>query len=97
MQALDDDKRVELVKTGMVSFITSSGLKSDEPDFPMMHYQVIGQEALNVCLKHMLLDGRSADEFAAAVQAITPEEFRAIVKKRLDRSKLISVSIDPRG
>jgi len=97
MQALDDDKRVELVKTGMVSFITSSGLKSDEPDFPMMHYQVIGQEALNVCLKHMLLDGRSADEYAAAVQAITPEEFRAIVKKRLDRSKLISVSIDPRG
>ena len=97
MQALDDDKRVELVKTGMVSFITSSGLKSDEPDFPMMHYQVIGQEALNVCLKHMLLDGRSADEYAAAVQAITPEEFRAIVKKRLDRSKLISVSIDTRG
>ena len=97
MQALDDDKRVELVKTGMVSYITSSGLKSDEPDFPMMHYQVIGQEALNVCLKHMLLDGRSADEFAAAVQAITPEEFRAIVKKRLDRSKLISVSIDTRG
>jgi len=45
----------------------------------------------------MLLDGRSADEFAAAVQAITPEEFRAIVKKRLDRSKLISVSIDTRG
>jgi len=97
VQALDDDKRVELVKTGMVSFITSSGLKSDEPDFPMMHYQVIGQEALNVCLKHMLLDGRSVDEFAADVQAITPEEFRAIVKKRLDRSKLISVSIDPRG
>ncbi len=97
VQALDDDKRVELVKTGMVSFITSSGLKEDEPDFPMMHYQVIGQEALNVCLKHMLLDGRSANEFAADVQSITPEEFRAIVNKRLDRSKLISVSIDPRG
>jgi predicted Zn-dependent peptidase len=96
VQALDDDKRVEMVKTGMVSFITSSGLKEDEPDFPMMHYQVIGQEALNVCLKHMLLDGRSQDEFAAAVQSITPDEFRAVVKKRLERSKLITVSIDPR-
>jgi predicted Zn-dependent peptidase len=97
VQALDDDKRVELVKTGMVSFITSSGLKADQPDFPIMHYQIIGQEALTVCLKHMLLDGRSADEFAAQVQAITPEEFRAVVKKRLDRSKLLTVSFDPRG
>jgi predicted Zn-dependent peptidase len=94
--ALDDDKRVELIKTGMTTFITSSGLKSDEPDFPMLHFQVIGQEALNVCLKHMVLDGRSPDEFAAEIEAITPDEFRAIVKKRLDRSKLIAVSIDPR-
>jgi hypothetical protein len=97
VQALDDDKRVELIKTGMTSFITSSGLKSDEPDFPMMHYQVIGQEALSVCIKHMLLDGRSPNEFAAEVQSITPEEFRAVVKKRLDRSKLLTVSFDPRS
>ena len=97
VQALDDDKRVELIKTGMTSFITSSGLKADQPDFPMLHYQVIGQEALSVCIKHMLLDGRSADAFAADVQSITPEEFRAIVKKRLDRSKLLTVSFDPRS
>ena len=97
VKALDDDKRVELVKTGMISTITSSGLKLDEPDFPMMHYQVIGQEALSVCIKHMLLGGRSADEFAADVQAITPDEFRAAVKKRLDRSKLLTVSFDPRS
>lgn len=97
VQALDDDKRVELIKTGMVSFITSSGLKADEPDFPMVHFQVIGQEALTVCLKHMVLDGRSPDEFTAAVQAITPEEFRSVVKKHIDRSHLIAVSIEPRG
>jgi len=95
--ALDDDKRVELIKTGMTSFITSSVLKSDEPDFPIMHYQVIGQAALTVCLKHMLLNGRSNDEFAAEVESITPQEFRDVVKKRLDRSKLISVSIDPKA
>jgi predicted Zn-dependent peptidase len=97
VKALDDDKRVELVKTGMVSFITSSGLKPDQPDYPIMHFQVIGQEALNVCLKHMLLDGRSADEFAADIQSITPEEFRAVVKKHLDRSALLAISIDPRS
>jgi predicted Zn-dependent peptidase len=90
-----DDKRIELIKTGTISYLTSSGLKEDAPDFPTPHYQVIGQEALNVCIKHMLLDGRSADEFTAEVLAITPDEFRAIVKKRLDRSKLISVYIDP--
>jgi len=97
MQLIDDDKRVEMIKTGTVSFVTSSGLKVDQPDFPMMHYQVIGQEALTVCLKHMLLNGRSPDEFAAEVQAITPDEFRSVVKKRLDRSKLLTVTIDPRG
>jgi predicted Zn-dependent peptidase len=97
LKALDDDKRVELVKTGLISIITSSALKSDEPDFPMMHYQVIGQEALNVCIKHMLLGTRSPDEFAAEVNAITPDEFRAVVKKRLDRSKLLTVTFDPRG
>ena len=97
VKALDDDKRVELIKTGMISIITSSGLKADEPDFPMMHYQVIGQEALSVCVKHILLNGRTADEFAADVQSITPEEFRAVVKKRLDRSKLLTVTFDPRS
>jgi predicted Zn-dependent peptidase len=97
VSALDDDRRVELIKTGMTSFITSSGLKSDQPDFPMLHYQVIGQEALTVCLKHMLLNGRSQDEFAADVQAITPEEFRTVVKKHLDRAHLLTISIDPRG
>jgi hypothetical protein len=81
----------------MISIITSSGLKADEPDFPMMHYQVIGQEALSVCVKHILLNGRTADEFAADVQAITPEEFRAVVKKRLDRSRLLTVTFEPRS
>jgi predicted Zn-dependent peptidase len=93
---LDDDNRVNLIKTGTLSFVTSSGLQADEPDYPMMHHQVIGQEALNVCLKHMLLDGRTPDQFADEVEAITPDEFRAIIKKRLDRKALLTVAIDPR-
>ena len=97
VQALNDDERVEMVKTGMLSFLTSSGLKVDEPDYPMMHFQVIGQEALTVCLKHMLLEGRTLDEFADEVQAVTPDEFRSVVKKHLDRSALVTVAIDPRN
>jgi predicted Zn-dependent peptidase len=96
IQSLDDDKMVEMVKTQMLGFVTTSGLQPDEPDYPMMHYQVIGQEALNVCLKHMVLDGRTPEEFADQVNSITPDEFRAVVKKRLDRSALLTISIDPR-
>jgi predicted Zn-dependent peptidase len=97
IQSLDDDVRVEQVKTGLLSFVVSSGLKADEPDYPMMHYQVIGQEALNVCLKHMVLDGRTPDQLAEEVNAITPDEFRAVVKKYLDRKSLLAVSIEPRS
>jgi predicted Zn-dependent peptidase len=96
IQSLDDDRRVELIKTNLVSFVTSSGLKPDEPDYPVMHFQVIGQEALNVCLKHMLLDGRTPDQFADEVNAITAEEFRTVVKKRIDRNALLNITIDPR-
>jgi predicted Zn-dependent peptidase len=97
IEALEDDSRIELVKTGMTSFVTSSGLQADEPDYPMMHFQVIGQEALNVCLKHMVLDGRTPGEFIAEIAGITPEQFRAVVKKHLDRKRLLTVSIEPRS
>lgn len=96
IQTLDDDRRIEVIKTGLIGFVTSSGLKPDEPDYPLMHFQVIGQEALNVCLKHMVLDGRTPAEFADEINAITPDEFRAVVKKRLDPKTLLNVTIDPR-
>ena len=79
------------------SFATSSGLQEDEPDYPVPHFQVIAQEAVNVCLKHMLLDDRTPDEFAAEVNEITPDEFRAVVKKHLAHDKFIDVTVNPRG
>jgi hypothetical protein len=97
IEALDDDSRIEMVKTGTSSFVTSSGLQLDEPDYPMMHFQVIGQEALNVCLKHMVLDGRTPEEFTAQIVSITPDEFRAVVKKHLDRKRMLTVTIEPRS
>jgi len=97
VSSLDEDNRVELVKTGMISFMTSTGLKEDEPDFPIMHYQVIGQEALMVGLKHMLLEGRTMDEFAEEVNAISADDFRAAVHRYLDRGAFLTVHIKPRG
>lgn len=95
--SLDDDNRVELVKTGMISFMTSTGLKEDEPDYPVMHYQVIGQEALMVGLKHMLLEGRTMDEFADEVNAISADDFRATVHRYLDKAAFLTINIKPRG
>ncbi|HEX6789850.1 MAG TPA: pitrilysin family protein [Candidatus Krumholzibacteria bacterium] len=97
IQALDDDRTVDLIKTNMISFVTSSGLQADEPDYPMMHFQVIGQEALNVCLKHMLLEGRTPEQFADEINNVTPDEFRAVVKKHLDRKNFININVEPRA
>jgi hypothetical protein len=70
-------------------------LKTDVPDYPLMHHQVIGQEALNVGLKHLLREGRSGEEFAAEIQSITPDEVRTVLRKYLDRAALLEVSLEP--
>ena len=51
----------------MVSFVTTSSLKKDAPDYPLMHHQVIGQEALNVGMKHALREGKTTDEFVTEI------------------------------
>jgi len=91
-----DDKQVDIIKTGMTSFVTSSMLKLNVPDYPLMHHQVIGQEALNIGMKHVLRDGRALDEFVAEIQSITPDEFRATVQKRADRKVLLQIAVEPR-
>lgn len=94
LEALDD-RRVESIKQGMVSFVTSTMLKPNVPDYPLMHHQVIGQEALNVGIKHYLREGRSVEEFNADIQSITPDEVRATVGKHLARQALIEVQLAP--
>ena len=83
------------IKAGATSFMTTTMLKADAPDYPMAHHQVIGQEALNIGMRHMLREGRTTDAFVAEVNAITPEQFRAIVKSRLARSKMFEVTFLP--
>jgi predicted Zn-dependent peptidase len=93
---LDDDALVANVKGSMVSFISTSMLKPDVPDYPMAHHQVIGQEALNVGMKHLLREGRSAEDFAAEVNAITADDVRATVRKHVARDKLVQITFGPR-
>ncbi|HEX5133225.1 MAG TPA: pitrilysin family protein [Candidatus Krumholzibacteria bacterium] len=87
-----DDARVDAIKGGMVAFITATSLKKDVPDYPLTHYQVIGQEALNIGMKHALREGRPVDAFIADVNAVTPAEFRAVVAKYVNSSRLQEVA-----
>lgn len=93
---LDEPALVENVKGSIISFVTASMLKPDVPDYPMAHHQVIGQEALNVGMKHLLREGRTVEEFTAEVNGVTPEELRATVRKYLTRDRLIQVTYSPR-
>lgn len=93
---LDDAALVENVKGSIISFVTASMLKPDVPDYPMAHHQVIGQEALNVGMKHLLREGRTVEEFTTEVNSVTPEELRATVRKYLARDRLIQVTYSPR-
>ncbi|HXV14752.1 MAG TPA: hypothetical protein VEC56_11160, partial [Candidatus Krumholzibacteria bacterium] len=93
---LDDDALVATVKGSIVSFVTASMLKPDVPDYPLAHHQVIGQEALNVGMKHLLREGRSAEELTAEVNAITADEVRTTVRKYVTRDKLVQITFGPR-
>jgi predicted Zn-dependent peptidase len=93
---LDNAALVENVKGSIISFVTASMLKPDVPDYPLAHHQVIGQEALNVGMKHLLREGRTVEEFTAEVNGVTAEELRATVRKYLARDKLIQVTYSPR-
>lgn len=95
--ALLDDARVESIKGNIVSFVTASMLKPDVADYPLAHHQVIGQEALNVGMKHLLREGRTTEAFTAEVNGITAEELRATVHKYLARGNLIQVTYGPRS
>ncbi len=93
---LDDASLVENIKGSMINFVTASMLKPDVPDYPMAHHQVIGQEALNVGMKHLLRDGRSVEEFVADVNAVTPDDMRTVVRKYLAKDRLIQITFSPR-
>ena len=86
---LDDAALVENIKGSLVSFVTASMLKKDVPDYPLAHHQVIGQEALNVGMKHLLREGRSVEDFTKEVDSVTQQEMKDTVRKYLTRGSLV--------
>jgi predicted Zn-dependent peptidase len=97
LATLDEDVTIESIKGNLVTYVTSSMLRPDVADYPLAHYQVIGQEALNVGMKHILREGRSTDEFTTEVMSVTPDEMRTVVRKYIARERLIRVTFTPRA
>ncbi len=87
-----DDSRVEAIKASLVSFVTSTSLKKDSPDYPLMHHQVIGQEALNVGMRHALREGKTTEEFVTEINSVTADEFRAVVARYVNSSRLQEIT-----
>jgi len=94
---LDDVALVDNIKGSLVSFVTASMLKPDAPDYPLAHHQVIGQEALNVGMKHLLREGRSVEDFTKEVDSVTQQEMQDTVHKYLSREKLVRFTFVPRA
>ncbi len=91
-----DASRLEAIKGGMISFQRSTMLKPDVSDYPLAHFKVIGQEALNVGMTSMLREGRSVDEFCDEINSITLDEVKAVIARYLDQSRLIEVTLTQR-
>ena len=61
------------------------------------HFQLIGQEALNVGIKHLLRDNLSYDEFSELVNSITFEEAKGYLTSRLTSENMREISFIPQG
>ena len=92
-----DNTTIESIKANIVNYVTSSMLRPDVADYPLAHYQVIGQEALNVAMKHILREGRSTEAFTSEVMSVTPDELRTVVRKYVARERLLRVTFTPRA
>ncbi len=93
---LDNDALVQSIKGSLVSFVTASMLKPNVADYPLAHHQVIGQEALNVGMKHLLREGRSVEAFTQEVESVTADELKSTVRKHLSRGNLVRMNFTRR-
>lgn len=87
---------LDAIKSNATDFVMSSMLTSEFNTQSVPYHQLIGQEALNVGLKHLLRDGRSDEEYVEFVNSITFEEAKQVLESRLVREKMIEVVIKSR-
>jgi len=81
------------MKSSLVNFLESSILESQlsAPNTP--HYQVLGQAALDVGVKHHIRDGRSEEEFVEFVRAISFEDAKRYIESALTVESARAVTI----
>lgn len=90
-------KAVELLKTNTIGYLTSTFLKKDAPPpTNVPHYREIGQEAVNVGIKHYFREGRSTEEVIEMINSITPEEMTTVVDKFITPSQMKELLFTPR-
>jgi predicted Zn-dependent peptidase len=81
------------MKSNMISFMQSSMLNTPLSAGGVTHFQIIGQEALNIGMRHYLRDGRSPEEFIEFVRSITFEESKEAVAATITMENLKVVTV----
>jgi|GEM_PF-2011111 len=75
-------------------FVESSMIKQANPYVPRQ--QFLGQEALNVGLKHYFMEGMTRDDFFAALDAMTFDEFQAALARTVTPKNRRVIEVRPR-
>jgi predicted Zn-dependent peptidase len=85
------------MKANMISFCESSMLNTPLSPGGISHYQIIGQEALFIGLRHYLREGRSPEEFIEFIRSITFEEAKEAVANTItmDNLKVVTITETP--
>lgn len=92
-----NEKLFSSMKRNIVDFVESSILTSQFNVRNLPHHRIIGQEALNVGIKHYLKDGRSTEEFAEFVQSITFEEAMEYITSTVSMDNIKTITFEPSG
>ena len=80
--------------TNVKSFVNATMIRNTGVYIPRRN--LIGQEALNVGLKHMFREGMSNDEFFALLDSITFEEAIATIEKHVNHDNMRRVTLKGR-
>jgi hypothetical protein len=103
VMAMDDamrrvnDKLFSAMQRNIIDFVESSILTSQFNVRNLPYHQIIGQEALNVGIKHYLREGRSVEEFTELVRSITYEEAMEYITNTINMENIRTVSFEPSG
>jgi len=87
------ERRLTNMKQALVDYVTASMIREDAFHYQVPHHQVIGQEALNVGLKHILKEGRSDEEFSGIVESITLEYLQDTLNKYVSMDNMHEVRL----